>query len=186
MARDRDRDDDRFDDDRDPPRRGNLAAARSKVTLPAILLILVGLAGVAVEGVSLAGAIAAPQAFGQAYADAFKPIIESQPPSKQRDDQLAQIEQVRQMRLDTPLSLASVIVGGLASALILVGGLRMKALKGWGLAVTGSVLTFYPLGGCLCCGAPLGLWALIVLMNADVKAAFAAGRTPPTLTTDGE
>ena len=189
----RDRDDDRFDDEMDDrdnrrnrgPRRADVAAARSKVALPAVFLMLFGTLGFLLGLVSLGISVAAPEWYGNAYADAMKPFIEGQPPSPARDDQLAQVELVRKTRLDTPANLAFTAFGTAVSGLIAVGGLRMKGLKSWVLAVIASVATFYPCSCVFCFAAPFGLWALIVLMNSDVKAAFAAGGKLPTARDDG-
>jgi ABC-type proline/glycine betaine transport system permease subunit len=53
----------------------------------------------------------------------------------------------------------------------------MRQLKGRGLAIAGAILAMIPLFTCCCCviGLPVGIWALVVLMNAEVKAAFDAG-----------
>ncbi len=180
------RDDDRFDDEIGdaPPRPADVVAARGKVAVPAILLVAFGLLGSSLGAISLAVALAAPASFGDAYADFMKPLIEKQPPSQARDDQLAQVEQVRQIRLDSPANLASTAVSLAASGLMVVGGLRMRGLKSYGLAVTASLAAFYPCGACLCFAAPVGLWALITLLNGDVKAAFAAGGKLPLRTDD--
>jgi hypothetical protein len=69
------------------------------------------------------------------------------------------------------------IVGGaislVCSVLIFLGGSKMKHLQGYGLAVTGSILSIIPCtNSCCCIGTPLGIWALVVLLNSDVKLAF--------------
>jgi hypothetical protein len=63
------------------------------------------------------------------------------------------------------------------SALVLWSGLQMRQLKGRGLAIAGAILAMIPcFTGCCCViGLPVGIWALVVLMNAEVKAAFDAG-----------
>ncbi len=179
----RDRDDDRFDDerdDRDPPRRVDPAAARSKVAIPAIFLIVFGLVSFVLGVVAFVGSAVASDAIIKGYADFVQPMIESQPPSPQRQQQLDQIAELRQARLDTPLNLGLTLLGVVLSGLITLGGIRMKGLKSWGLAVTASVLSMtYLCATCVCLPFPFGLWALIVLMNSDVKAAFAAGGKLP-------
>jgi hypothetical protein len=65
--------------------------------------------------------------------------------------------------------------GILAAAITILGGVRMISLKSYALAVTGSVLAVIPClsaMGCCCIGEGVGIWSLVVLMNADVKAAF--------------
>jgi hypothetical protein len=184
----RDRDDDRFDDemdDRDRPRRVDRAAARSKVAIPAVFLILFGLVSFVLGLVYLVGSAVASDAIIKGYADLFQPMIEAQPPSPQRQQQLDQIADLRKARLDTPFNLGLTLLGVVLSGLITLGGIRMKGLKSWGLAVTASVLSMtYLCATCVCFPFPFGLWSLIVLMNADVKAAFAAGGKLPVVRDD--
>lgn len=174
MARDRfsDESEEPYDDE---PRRGpDLESAKRKVAFPAVVLILFGLIGLLLAAASLALAILDPTLFGNAYADAFEPMIKNQPPSAQRDEQLKQIGEMRNLRMDSPLNLGSTVVSLVASLLVLVGGVKMKGLNSYGLSMTAAIVSLYPLGTCLCCLMPFGIWALIVLMNADVKAAFRA------------
>ena len=54
-------------------------------------------------------------------------------------------------------------------------GSRCGTCRGRGLAMTGSVLSMIPCTELvLPVGLPVGIWALVVLNNADVKAGFAA------------
>jgi hypothetical protein len=67
-----------------------------------------------------------------------------------------------------------------AALVIILGALRMMKQQSYGLAVTASILTLVPcIGTSICCcviGVPVGVWALIVLMQTDVRAAFAVPR----------
>jgi len=49
----------------------------------------------------------------------------------------------------------------------------MRALEGYGLAMTAAIIGIIPLcpNEC-CCATPFGIWAVIVLANSDVKRAF--------------
>ena len=59
------------------------------------------------------------------------------------------------------------------SALIFLGGSKMKQLQGYGLSIAASILAIIPCtNSCCCAGLPIGVWALMVLVNADVKLAF--------------
>jgi predicted PurR-regulated permease PerM len=70
-----------------------------------------------------------------------------------------------------PMYLVAAAVG----VLTIVGGVKMRNLRGRGLAMTGSVLSMIPcLSGCCIVGLPVGIWALVVLNNPDVRAGFAA------------
>lgn len=74
----------------------------------------------------------------------------------------------------------NVVALGLAS-LVILGGTRMLRLRSRGLAITSSILVMLPCTCCCVIGLPVGIWALIVLIDKDVKAAFDAPTTPPPL-----
>lgn len=59
------------------------------------------------------------------------------------------------------------------SLVLAYGAGRMKALKGYGLAVVTSVLILLPIVS-ICCplGLPFGIWALVLLARRDVREAF--------------
>jgi hypothetical protein len=64
------------------------------------------------------------------------------------------------------------IIGIAFGALILTGGIMMKQLKSYGLAMTGAIVAMLPCTICCLLGLPLGIWSLVVLNNQDVKDAF--------------
>ena len=66
----------------------------------------------------------------------------------------------------------SLIVGLLVAAIILVGGIKMKRLESYGLAMTGSIVAMLPCSLCCLVGLPIGIWALVVLSKPEVKSAF--------------
>jgi hypothetical protein len=80
-------------------------------------------------------------------------------------------------------------VGGGAVAaffalLTVLGGIRMLALKSYGLAVTAAVVTAIPcISPSACCllGEGIGIWALVVLLSPDVRSAFQQPPGPPPL-----
>lgn len=51
---------------------------------------------------------------------------------------------------------------------------RMQMLQSYGIALTGAILSVIPCVGSPCCalGIPFGIWALVVLNDPAVKAAF--------------
>ncbi len=63
----------------------------------------------------------------------------------------------------------SVIVGVVG----LLAGIRMLALRSYGIGITGAILTAIPCvsPGCII-GQIAGIWALIVLLNGEVRSAF--------------
>lgn len=66
------------------------------------------------------------------------------------------------------------IPGLILSFLIAFGGLKMKNLQSHGLAMAGAICAMLPCSCCCIIGVPLGAWALMTLMNDEVKAAFQA------------
>jgi predicted Zn finger-like uncharacterized protein len=69
------------------------------------------------------------------------------------------------------LVLQAIIV--LVGLLTVSGALRMLQLRNYGLALTASILAMLNFGNCCCVlGIPFGIWALIVLLRPEVRAAF--------------
>lgn len=66
------------------------------------------------------------------------------------------------------------VLGLAACAFILWAALQMKALKGWQMSVAASIVAMIPCFTCYLIGIPIGIWALVILMKPDVKAAFTA------------
>jgi len=63
------------------------------------------------------------------------------------------------------------IIGLLIQGLILFGSIKMKNLQSYGLSMTAAILSIT----CNCCcpiGWGAGIWALVVLADPKVKAAF--------------
>jgi hypothetical protein len=65
---------------------------------------------------------------------------------------------------------AIAIVGAIV---IILGGMRMKNLENYGLAMTASILSLIPcFGPCCLLGIPIGIWALVALSDNTVRIAF--------------
>jgi hypothetical protein len=65
------------------------------------------------------------------------------------------------------------IIGILMCGVILLGGMKMKKLESYGLAMTVSIIAMIPcLSPCCLIGLPIGIWALVVLSKPEVKSAF--------------
>jgi predicted Ser/Thr protein kinase len=59
-----------------------------------------------------------------------------------------------------------------SSLLLILGGMKMRQLRSYGLAVLAAIAALLPLGPQWLISLPMGIWALAVLARADVKAAF--------------
>jgi hypothetical protein len=67
------------------------------------------------------------------------------------------------------------IVALLCAVVMIIGGLKMRALTAHGLALFAAVLALVPcISPTACCalGVVSGIWALVVLANPEVKSAF--------------
>lgn len=72
-----------------------------------------------------------------------------------------------------PLGIASNLVNIVIGVLILVGGLKMRKLESYGLAMTAAILSIIPCTtSCCLVGIPIGVWAVVVLMRPEVKSSF--------------
>jgi hypothetical protein len=184
--------DDRFEgggyDDRGPerPPGGSVERARARVRVPAVLLILTGAVGLLLTAVNL---INYPNLGAQLDAQfgEMKDKIDKDP--KLTDDQKQeQKDFLGKFRDGTEQAALPVyLVHAVVALVVLLGGVKMLSLSGRGLAITGSVLAMIPCVNSLCCilGLPVGIWALVVLSNPEVKAAFgAAARDPYAPPTD--
>lgn len=77
------------------------------------------------------------------------------------------------MMMQGTMGIIGSIIGILVGAFIIYGALQMKQLVNYPLAVAASAVAMVPcLSPCCCLGLPVGIWCLVILMRADVKAAF--------------
>jgi hypothetical protein len=61
----------------------------------------------------------------------------------------------------------------LLDGFVLFAGLRMLNLRNYGLVMAAAVVACVPCCSPMCVlGIPFGIWALVVLNNAEVKSAF--------------
>lgn len=141
----------------------DVEAARRQVNVPAIGLIATGVLGIVGAAVSLLSR--------ESIANAYLKFLEQMNlPQEQLDEFRAQ------MMEPSVIDYVGNAAGVAVAILTLVGGLRMRALRSYGLALTGAVLALLPCcSSCCCVGIPFGIWALIVLLRPEVKAAFSRG-----------
>ena len=120
-------------------------AAKDKVTLPAIFLIIIGAVGAA--GAVLCLVTGLLQAAGVVSGN---------------DDQVSAF-----------LAAMWFALMAVASGFTILGGVKLLKLRGYGLAMAGAIMAMIPcVGGCFLLGLPFGIWAMVVLMKPEVKAAF--------------
>jgi hypothetical protein len=163
------------------PLAGNVSDAKQRVQAPAIALIVVGLVNLLVTILQVGLTI-------------WMAVIPAQQLQQMVKDRLAIAEQsglvTPEMRKNLEenwsnpdaakaSSLSQNVISSLLTALLmvltLIGGIRMRSLHSYGLSVAGAISAAIPCitcSGTCCFGEIIGIWALVVLLNADVKAAF--------------
>lgn len=147
----------------DPGMPVDVEDARRRVNVPSIGLVVTGVLGLA----GVAFAVFGREGMVNVYMGFFGNLGLPQ-------DQLDEIR--TQLMTTSVLDYVTNAAGVAVAVLTIVGGLRMRALRSWGLALTGAILALMPCcSSCCCVGMPFGIWALVVLMKPEVKAAFARG-----------
>jgi hypothetical protein len=158
--------------------------AADRVNLPGIFLLVVGilnaLAGLWAVGTGVRGMLFADKA-REEFRKGFEKGLEQGQGKKQltqqEKEQVEAIGKFMEMAIGAggPTNLIVGLINLVAAAVTILGAVKMRTLRSRGLAMTGAVLAMLPcispLGCCLV-GEAVGIWALIVLCNAEVRAAF--------------
>lgn len=193
MARERDdefEDDDRprrrdRDDDYDDRPRGDARVGRDKVKAPGLFLALTGGLSLVLAVGSLALSILAPGTLTDPMFDAIIDFTQKQPATPQQAGQIAQFQRQKiDARQINPVNVVFGVIGLALNAVTLLGGLQMRGASGYGMAMAGAICGVVPLSGCCCVTMPAGIWALVVLLNQDAKAAFARSASGPDVGAD--
>ena len=141
-------------DDRPRRRRGGRAAAAQRVTLPAILLMVVG-------GIGLAFGLLNAVLEAAGMNEGPNPFV----PANQPNDPAMKNFQDTMKIIGPILNIAWGVI-------VLLGGLKMKNLTGRGFVMFSTIFSMLPCNACCILGIPLAIWALIVINDDDVKRAF--------------
>jgi predicted Zn finger-like uncharacterized protein len=146
----------RYDEDYDDrPRRRRGPEALSRLKAPAICLMVTASLGLLLGLFNTIMAVAVP----------------APPPPKAG----AQEDIVASMQRSAHGPVAAVMQGvfTILSAAEIFGAIAMLMGRMYGLAITTSILAMINFGSCCCLlGIPFGIWALVVLLQPDVKNAF--------------
>ena len=153
-----------------PP--GHATNVRQRVQAPAIALMVVGivnLLGVAWISFNVGSmTLISANRLQEQMLDMYKsfPEIQAELTKKPADELKNQI---------VLTGWGFVALGLLSSALTIGGGIRMLSLKSYSLGICGAIFAALPcVSGLACCGVGeiIAIWALVVLLNAQVREAF--------------
>ena len=149
--------------------RVNRANVKSRLLPPAIILLLTAIFGL---GITLVNLLTQPPIDEQlATVRAQIDADPNMPPAdkiqfKEWIDNMGEVLEKIQ-----PVLIGTTMIGNM---FILIGAVNMINLSSRGLAMLGAVLAMIPVvSGCCCLGVPVGIWALIILGDSEVKAAYA-------------
>jgi predicted Ser/Thr protein kinase len=78
------------------------------------------------------------------------------------------------MVLWAPIAMGVFVVSLAQSIALIVGGWQMRNLRSYGLAFVAAVLALFPCTFAWVIGLPMGIWAIVVLLDPEVKAGFDA------------
>ena len=142
-----------------------MSAALARVSAPATALIVTALLGIVVN-LLIAGL----------YAIIFVLLLTGSIPSIGSFDQ-----DPMQLLIAYGVVVAAAVFGLVMDVLVLAGAARMKRLESYRFALAASIIAAIPgISPCCLLGVPFGIWAIVVLSDDSVKAAF-QGRTLETL-----
>lgn len=134
-----------------PPLGDDLSAGRSaaeqKVKAPALGLIVTAILGTVLAIVNL-------------IAD----LMGLMPPELSSTASLGEMGPV--------VSIVGTLIGLALMGVIYMGAARMQRLESWGFALAAAIVAMIPCSCSCVVGLPIGIWALVVLLNAEVKAQF--------------
>jgi hypothetical protein len=143
---------DRDDDYDDRPKRRGEDEARSRVSLPAIFLMITAGLGLIMFGLNAYVELSGMNKNQQ------NPFL---PPGQKADPAAEQVGKV--------IGFAVQIIW---VAIVGFGGMMMKNLKSRGFVLFSCIWAMLPCNMCCVLGIPFGIWALVVISDAQVKRYF--------------
>ena len=146
------------------------ASPSEQVSLPGIFLMVLGAFGDLVGAMGLLQSALSKGDSVQKTIAELNDTLSSLGLGNQVDQHL--IEQL--VRASEKTSVMFGLFGMLLSAVVFVGGLQMRMLKMYPLALAACIIAMLPCYGWCCCivGMPVGIWGLVLLLKPEIKNAF--------------
>jgi len=160
---DRGRDYDDYEDRRESRGGSRVRRGREKGRPPGVILLIGALLCLALNVMAIALVWMSPDTIMRGKYDMMKEMFPQQPQPPY--EEFVKKEQGQQTGIYS--------LRILASLLVVIGAMKMRSVQNYGLAMTASVVSLIP--ACVnecCCILPIGIWALIVLLNQQVKQGF--------------
>ncbi len=136
---------------------------QSPIFIPAILLLLVGIVGSALNGIQAYQTFADPEGTKARMVEVMKKFSEF---AKQ---------EFKQEMADKAVEFqpAAVLTALFFSLVPLAGAVAMLRMQAWWLSILGSIVAIFNFSNCCCVfGAPVGIYCLIKLFDPEIRAMF--------------
>ncbi len=157
----------------DPQRPPDDGAVRGRVMPPAIFLLVVSVLNLLAGIYCMVDGIFVKEGGADVEAQMQKQWDDMEPSQKDAMSQVGIKSAHDLLMLGANFYLGWGGLMALIAVLTLFGSIRMLSLHSYGLGMFGAVLTAIPcVTPCCLIGQIAGIWAIIVLMNPDVRRAF--------------
>lgn len=128
------------------------ARARNALVVPGAVLAVISALGILVCGF-------------------FATVYAVMDPEEMRRELTARGQPMEFAELGQQIGMVMFGVSCLLNCISLAGAVAMMRARGWGLAMTGTIIALVNLCCCVA-GIPVGIWCLVVLLRPETKAAF--------------
>jgi type IV secretory pathway VirB2 component (pilin) len=139
-----------------PPPPGAGGGAREALNVPGILFIVFGSLSILYGLYGLVGGGANEAQLNQALSDPNLP-----PAAKDFIRMLA-----------GPGAKVLNLIAAAMAGLMVFGGVQMRSLKSYPVAIAACVIGMLPCTSCCCVTIPISIWALTILMRPEIKSSF--------------
>lgn len=139
-----------------PPSPGTGGGAREALNVPGILFIVFG-------SLSILYALFGMVGGGVNEAQMNQLLSNPNLPSGAKD--------ALRFMMGTGAKLINLLGMGMAG-LMVFGGVQMRTLKSYGVAIAACVIGMLPCTSCCCVTLPIAIWALTILTKPEIKASF--------------
>ena len=154
--------------------------ARERLMLPGVFLLAIGvlnlLASLFFAANSATSMFASDEMLEKSMKDQLEMMKQMFPAMKdQLEQEMAKKTPAEMRRQSLLVGAAITIPTFLASLVVLLGGVGMIRSRWYGLCMVASIVAAIPCvspTGCCCIGNGVGIWALVVLLNPDVRSVF--------------
>ena len=147
------------------PGRSNKSMALDRVKTPAILLIVSGVIGI-LTGVFGGGSMAGVYLGLQ---DEIMQELRDEPQDPEITPEMMQMT----MNAMGWAGVAIAVLGLITGVVSIIGGVKMMKLEGRGIALFAAAVSLVPCAqGCILFSLPVGIYAIVVLCDSQVKQAF--------------